>query len=157
MTTPDQYYGSRLAYVVPITDDTRYRGCLAHGGYKKISKYFQSPEGTTKNCRSALKLCNYFFYINTHILSAGPCNISTIFTLWIRLLHSSTKITTFSANVMKTWILKDFWTLKTMAAFILACKLTESGKMTRKLPKSMFWGVFTPPSCPNGGGEVRSQ
>ena len=87
VTTPDQYYGSRLAYVVPITDDTRYRGCLAHGGYKKISKYFQSPEGTTKNCRSALKLCNYFFYINTHILSAGPCNISTTFTVCIRLIY----------------------------------------------------------------------
>ena len=40
VTTADQYSGNRLAYVVPITDDTRYRGCLAHGGYKKIAYIF---------------------------------------------------------------------------------------------------------------------
>ena len=106
MTTPDQYYGSRLAYVVPITDDTRYRGCLAHGGYKKISKYFQSPEGTTKNCRSALKLCNYFFYINTHILSAGPCNISTTFTVCIRLVWKGYCLSVHSGNSLTVSIIE---------------------------------------------------
>ena len=55
---------------------------------------------------------------NPKVQGSSPCPGDCLLPENVLIIHSSTKITTFSGNMMKTWILKDFLTLKTMVAFI---------------------------------------
>ena len=61
------------------------------------------------------------------------------------------------ANELKTWISKDFLVLKTMEAFILACKLAEYVKNRLEVVKTGVFRAFCSTPTPKWGWGVRSE
>ena len=59
--------------------------------------------------------------------------------------------------MMKTWILKDFLTLKTMVAFILTCKMQDTPKNGPEVAKMAVLGCFAPLLTPKWGEGGQNQ